>query len=510
MLRPKTKIVRTPFLGINRRVSEIELNEQFFWDCRNVDFHLNGVRKRIGYEYFCDQDTDDPIIRLCNYFYGAGYSLMAFTKTRLKKYDAASNSFVNIGTNTYSSTTYLAYDTGFNSLFFTNYIDRVKYYKPDLTDFTDVPGLDDAEPGGVDVSKARCLAVFENFLVLGNTLENGEYYKTRIRWSRYRDFTQWKNNADGTGMAGYLDLASEPTEIVQLVPFGNLLVVFKQNAIYGLRFVGSPYVFVVEKLVDDIGLIAPFGYTLYLNSIVFLGNDNIYMFNGSNIVPIGDNITTYFFNTANLNRAVAIRMFADHVNHLIYLFYPTSNASDDYCDRCLVFNTELKSWTIYDIQMTDITIGLKTTDWTWDTTALPWDSMSRTWEETQTGAGTYKIFAAPLLGKVLSFGEKDYTDLGYEFYLATKHFNFDNILQVKRLYEIRLFGQGLDNLRLRVYYGDNPFYLPYYQDFDVPADGVIHCDISAMYFQLRFELKNYDKAFNLTNYSFRFSERGLR
>lgn len=511
MLRPKTKIVRTPFLGINKRVDPLQLNEQYFLEARNVDFYLDGIKKRIGYLEFCDHPATDPIIRLCNYFFSTGYYLLGFTKTKLTKYDVASNSFQQIGTNTYSSTTYLCYDIGFNSIFFTNYIDRVKYWNVTMSDFADVPGLNDAEPGQVDVIKVKCLSVFSNFLVIANTVENGNYYTTRVRWSRYGDFTLWKNNPDGTGMAGYFDLQAESTGIVQLIPLGNLLLVCKPDAIYGMRFVGTPYIFVVEKLIDDIGLIAPFGYTYYLNNLVFVGNDNIYMFNGSTLTPIGDNIANYFFNTLNTNRINSVRMFSDPVKHLVYLFYPTSNADDDYCDRCLVFNTELKSWTIYDIDLIDITVGKKSTDWTWDTTAQSWDSTVRAWEEAQTGGGTYTIFSTAKLNKVLTLDEgNDYTDLGYGHFLLTKHISFENLIQVKRLYEIKLIGEGLENLRVTVYYSDDPLYFIDYQTFDVPEDGVVQCDISAKFFQLRFELKEYDKQFKLITYYLRFSERGLR
>lgn len=510
MLRPKTKIVSLPFLGFNRQVDVLQLNEKYFVDCNNIDFLLNGVRKRRGYQVFCDQ-TEDYIIRFANYFFSTGYYLLGFTKTKLVKYDTATNSFAPIGTNTYSSTNYLCYANGFNTIFFTNNIDRVKYWNVTMNDFEDVPGLNDAEPGGIDVSRAKCLVVFENFLMLADTIETGERYATRIRWSRYRDYTLWKNNVDGTGMAGYIDLQSEPSPIQALVPFGNYLFAMKTNCIYGLRFVGSPYVFIVEKLVDDIGLIAPFGYTYYQNMLVFLGNNNVYMFNGSSVIPIGDTIKEYLFNTLNYNRINAVRMFSDVTRNLIFLFYPTSQADDEYCNACLVFNTELKSWTKYDIELTDAILGQQTTDWTWDTTAQSWDITTRTWEEAQTGGGSFIVFSNPKKLKVYNLLDgNDDTVFNYEFYLLTKHFSFENTIQVKRLLEITLFGHSLENLRVRIYYGDDPFFLTNMQEFDVGADGKIQCDISAKYFQFRFELKNKDKNFNLVGYQLRYSERGLR
>ena len=511
MLRPKTKIVKTPFLGVNKEIDVLQLNEQYFVDCRNLDFTLKGITKRSGYTFFCNQDSNDPIIRLANYYFGTGYYLIGFTKTKLKKYNATTNLFEQVGTGSYSSTTYLCYDTGFNAIFFTNNIDRVKYWRYDLTNFADVPGLTDAEPGGVNVSRAYTLATFENFLVLANTLENGSFYPTRVRWSRYGDYTLWKNNADGTGMAGYFDLNAEASPVVALIPLGNLLFAFKPDNVYAIKFVGTPEVFITEKVLEDIGLVAPFAYTFYLNYLVFVGPDNIYFFNGSSITPIGDPVKSYFFNKLNYNRLNAVRMFALPQEHLIFVFYPTAYSDDDYCLEALVYNTELKSWTIYDIKMNDMINCSKSSDWTWDTTAQQWDNITRSWDEAQTSGGIYTIFASPV-GKVFAL-EKGANDVEFEFeyYCNSKHYHFDNLLQVKRLLEIDLIGHNLENLQVKVLYGDNPLYLPYYQVFDVPQDDYkIQCDISAKFFKFEFILKDRTKNFNLISYYLRFLERGLR
>lgn len=503
MLRPKTKIISIPFLGLNKKVDPLQLNEKYFFDVRNVDFTLNGIKKRPGYKFLCQQN--EPIIRFCNYDFVQGEYLLGFTKTKLLRYNANSNIFEQVGTASYSETDYISFDTGFGSVFFTNNIDRVKYWNFSMQNFEDVPGLDDAEPGGINVTRAKSVCVFENFLILANTQENGENYPTRVRWSRYRDYSVWKNDEDGTGMAGYIDFNSEPSEIVAIVPLRDLLVVFKTDCVYVMKFVGSPFVFVTEKVLDDIGLIAPLGYTILLDSIVFVGNDNIYSFNGSSVSPIGDVVFEYFLNTFDRNKSNYLRMFSDVANKKVYLFYPEQNK--EYCSLGLVFNLELKSWTLYDIVLYDIAKTELSYSWTWQEITDRWDEINKSWAETQTILNEFVIFSSE--NKVFFLGDGgDFETIGM-FYVITKIFSFDNLLQVKRLFEVNFIGTNLNYLKLTVYYGDEPYLLNNSQVFYSDTTGKIQCDISAKFFQFKIETIG-DINFSINSIYFRFSERGLR
>lgn len=504
MLRPKTKILNPPFLGLNKKIDALYLNDQFFWESRNVDFKLNGITKRPAYKILCQQQ--EPIIKFCEYNFSQGEFLLGFTKNKLLKYNANNNVFEQVGSVTYSNTDYLSVDTGFNSVFFTNNIDRVKYWNYLMQNFANVPGLDDAEPGGVNVTRAKCLCVFENFLVIANTQENGERYPTRIRWSRYRDYSVWKNNIDGTGMAGYLDLNSEPTEIVALVPLNDLLVVFKKDCVYVMKFVGSPFVFVVEKVVEDIGLLAPLGYTVLYDNIVFVGSDNIYNFNGSVITPIGDMVFDYFLNTFDIEKTNYVRMFFDETAKKVYLFYPEKNK--DYCSLALVFNLEIKSWTLYDIILYDIVKTNLSYAWLWQDTIESWDEIQRTWEETQTVTEELVIFSSQNSVNFLGEGRDDNFSFK-NFYFITKIFSFDNLFQVKRLLEINLLGSNLNYLKVVVFYGDRPYALNNSQVFYCDTEGKIQCDISAKFFQFKIEAID-DIKFSISGFYFRYLERGLR
>lgn len=508
MLRQKTRINKTPILGINKKVDILQLNEQYVVDARNIDFNLDGITKRTGYLLLNTQN--EMIIRLCEFYFYNEQFLLGFTPTRLTKYNMQTKVFEPIGTNTYSETDYIVYDMGFNALFFTNNQDRVKYYTPAMQDFEDVPGLDDCEPGGVNLTKAKCLCVFENFLILANTEEDEVYYPTRVRWSRYRDYTKWKNEIDTTGMAGYLDLDEETTSIIALVPLKDWLVVFKEDCAYAMKFVGTPYVFVVEKILTDIGLLSAFSYTVHQDIVFFVGNNNIYMFNGNSIIPIGDSVAEYFFKNLKLEYKDAIRMIVDEKKQRLYIFYPSVNVETKSCDRALVFNIETKGWTEYDVpSLLDIIPTTLYSSLTWQDILTPWDATTGTWEEQAEGLKKKIVFSNFDKKLFLLEGQTDTEEYNYEFYFTTKVFSFENLIQVKRLLELSFLGEDVENLKVVIFYGDDAFNLNNFQEFDI-SDNKILCDISAKFFQFKFVLKRYDLFFKLVSFYFRFLERGFR
>jgi len=508
-------MLKMPFQGVNYKVDPYFLEDNFFAELYNTDVDIDGLTKRPGFKTFCPQPADDRIIRFLNYHYsGVGFYLMGFSPTKLYKFNGTE--FEQVGEKTFEQTSHISCDTGFDNIFFTNNkAEKPKYWNVTMTDFDDIPGLTDIEPGNIELNSCHNLAVFKNFVVLAQTVEDNVYYPTRIRWSRYNDFTNWKNNPDGSGMAGYFDLLQEASPVVRMLPLKDYLVIYKPDCIYIMRFVGTPYIFVVEKIVEGIGLLDYNAICSFLDTHLFVGRDNIYIFTGSTIQPIGDLIIEKFYEELNYERVNEIFCYPDIVNKKVYIFYPTT--SSDGCNKCLVYNYILKSWSIYEIPFgIDMIYTSKSFDVTWDSVGVGWDGMGRTWEEQQIGGGRYLILTTTG-NKIINFDEKDVDDDVYTilvYNIKTKIFDFGLPHNIKRLLEIRILGKVKRGLKLLVNYGDEIPLLAYSREFEVPENGVIQCDISAKFFQIEFyeetNTDNYNKTFEISNLQLRWVERGLR
>src|SRR4029077_2402588 len=109
----------------------------------------------------------------------------------------------------------------------------------------------------------------------------------RVRWSAINNANSW--TADPTTLAGYQDLLGEGGWIQKIVGGEQGGYVIQEHAIWRMTFVGSPLIFQFDKVKTGIGAYAPQSVVSFQGMIFFLANDGFYMFDGSNIIPIGLN-----------------------------------------------------------------------------------------------------------------------------------------------------------------------------------------------------------------------------
>ncbi len=78
---------------------------------------------------------------------------------------------------------------------------------------------------------------------------------------------------------------------------------------------------------------------------LFIGYDNIYMFDGSRATPIGTNrVSQYFFDNLQVEKASRIVGFHHRQQSLVYWWYPSAAYTDGRLDRFLVYNYRSQRW----------------------------------------------------------------------------------------------------------------------------------------------------------------------
>ena len=97
------------------------------------------------------------------------------------------------------------------------------------------------------LTKAKHLTVFENFLILGNTYENGSYHYQRARWNAIGEETNWLSGTSGSMEVGQAD------KITGFGHYSGFLIIFKERSHYKVWLVGLPYVFNKVQLSIEIG-----------------------------------------------------------------------------------------------------------------------------------------------------------------------------------------------------------------------------------------------------------------
>jgi hypothetical protein len=112
---------------------------------------------------------------------------------------------------------------------------------------------------------ARYISVVSRFIVLSGLLGT----PFRIQWSGLNDVNSATSWTPGINLADFQDLADGG--VVRGVAGGEFGVIFQDFALRRMTFMpGSPVVFQIDKLVDDVGLFAPYSLIRTNSRIFFL------------------------------------------------------------------------------------------------------------------------------------------------------------------------------------------------------------------------------------------------
>jgi len=97
------------------------------------------------------------------------------------------------------------------------------------------------------LTKAKHLTVYENYLIIGDTYENGGYHYQRVRWNDIGDETNWLSGTRGSAEVGQAD------KVTGFGHYSGFLIIFKETSHYKIWLVGLPYVFNKLQLSTEIG-----------------------------------------------------------------------------------------------------------------------------------------------------------------------------------------------------------------------------------------------------------------
>ena len=223
---------------------------------------------------------------------------------------------------------------------------------------------------------ARTLTTFANRLVIGHIYDGTAIRGLRVGWSAFGDAEGWT-----TANSGQTELIDTSDFITRLLPIRGLLVIYKEGSIFLGRETGNFIVPIAFSLHNrNVGAIAGFSVAAAGEGThFFLGDDNVYAFDGNSLTPIGDPIRR---DLRNINRAALRQVFAtvDPKNTEYRLYVP--EGSDAFPRACWVFNWREQHWSRWDLPEVSCwarVIGGTGQAWTdIDTTGELWSQMGNT------------------------------------------------------------------------------------------------------------------------------------
>lgn len=181
------------------------------------------------------------------------------------------------------------------------------------------------------------------FVMALNTIDT-TYGTTPNRWwcCALFDDTDWVPNVSTLCTTG--ELVASPGKITAGGRLGEYAVAYKENSIYVGQFVGAPAVFDwVHIPGGDAGCIGVDAWCDIGGTHFVVGQDNLWLFDGSRPVPIGvGQVRQWFFDTSNPLYRYKTQCIFDKQNNLIWTLFCSSSSS--VVDKALVYHLQTKQW----------------------------------------------------------------------------------------------------------------------------------------------------------------------
>lgn len=196
--------------------------------------------------------------------------------------------------------------------------------------------------------KAKYIDTFFDHLVIANVDYKGRF-PNRLQWSHLYDFNIFdssrKNEAD------HYDMLESPMSkiggITGIAKLGVSLFTYTSTGIYASQYVGLPSIIRTEQVIPDVGNDFQYGLIATERLHFFISElwNNIFVFNGEVLTPIGDPIIDFFFDdlSTDLKKRQATWGYMDReANELVWCY--KSILSAGLYDKEIVYNLLFKKW----------------------------------------------------------------------------------------------------------------------------------------------------------------------
>ena len=159
-----------------------------------------------------------------------------------------------------------------------------------------------------------------------------------IRWSQQEDPFVWEPLA--TNQAGSARL-SHGSEIVTALQTRQEIVVFTDQALYSLQYLGPPFVWGTQLLGDNISIMGPNAATLASGIVYWMGRDKFYVYDGR-VQTLNCDLRKYIFQDINLQQNQQIFASTNEGFNEVWWFYCSADSTT--VDKYVIFNYLENVW----------------------------------------------------------------------------------------------------------------------------------------------------------------------
>ena len=161
-----------------------------------------------------------------------------------------------------------------------------------------------------------------------------------VRWSDQANAYQWVPTV--TNQSGEF-LLTNGSYIMAARTTRQEILVWTDSAIYSMQYLGAPYVWGFQVLMDNISVISPNSMITVNNVTYWMGKDRFYMYSGRvEVLPCA--LRQYIFDDINQDQAYQVFAGANEAFNEVWWFYVSQSSANTVVDKYVIYNYLDRVW----------------------------------------------------------------------------------------------------------------------------------------------------------------------
>lgn len=161
-----------------------------------------------------------------------------------------------------------------------------------------------------------------------------------VRWSDQLNPYQWVPEV--TNQSGEFPLTNGSV-IVGARATRQEILVWTDTALYSMQYLGAPYVWGFNILMDNISVMSPNSMITVNNVTYWMGNDKFYMYSGR-VETLPCSLRQYVFNDINKDQSFQVFAGGNEGYNEVWWFYVSNSSNGTSIDKYIIYNYLDRVW----------------------------------------------------------------------------------------------------------------------------------------------------------------------
>ena len=254
----------------------------------------------------------------------------------------------------------------------------------------------------------RSMRGFRSFLVALNLKQAGVNFPRVVKWSTEAAIqttpSSW-NETTSTVDAGEYELADTKGDIMDGMQLRDAFMIYKEDAVYSMTYVGTPFIFSFRQLSPTVGAIATNCIAEFDGGHAIFGKGNFYVNDGQRLKPIlPQRLRDYVFTSIDGAEIDKCFVSADYGRTEILFCFTADGAASAEPNKAVVWNYITNTFTIKDIpnvaHMGYGNVGDPVLPSTWASATSTWATIIGPWTMSYALQDKVLLFADPVNTKL--------------------------------------------------------------------------------------------------------------